>query len=252
MRCQWPHFLRIILKHDYDYVEPVSLAVKIEQSSHGDKMDFHARAYTLTNTYSTVQKDLANRNLYFRCADQIRSYHQSILAQNSKLLKKIFSERACCNCQSASCGSVDDVLLVLDEVEMNTLAMLMECVYTGQCLVRDREEVTKMIELKDMLGLDIKLDLGNEGDLEDPTRSPIPRIEGRGSDRHDVIEPGIGHKEQDDIVQNQEIVESIELSSDVNYYEPDQQIKAPDKVVEEEVISDDSSLLPLVAASDSK
>ena len=77
-------------------------------------------------------------------------------------MRSIFSERACCKCKTASCGNVEDVFFVLDGVEIDTLDKLMEYIYTGQCMVKDKREVVRMIQLKSMLKLDINLELAKE------------------------------------------------------------------------------------------
>ena len=114
------------------------------------------------------------------------------------------------------------MLLVLDGVEMDTLAMLMEYIYTGQCMVKERAEVDRMIELKNMLDLNISLDLPEDHqEPEDPP--PPPPLESDGCDWY----------KEPEAVASQKKPENIELLSDMYYDKPDNETKDPDKVLEE-------------------
>ena len=54
---------------------------------------------------------------------------------------------------------------MLDKVEVVTVQGLMEYMYKGECMVKDREGLKDMSELVKMLGIDIKLE-------QKPIRSP--------------------------------------------------------------------------------
>ena len=122
------------------------------------------------------------------------------------------------------------MLLVLDGVEMDTLAMLMEYIYTGQCIVRERAEVDRMIELKNMLNLNISLDLPKDHrEPEDPP--PSPPLESGGCDWYQEPEAVPSQKKSENIELKK--LQRDQLPSDMHYDNPDNETKDPDKVLEE-------------------
>jgi len=100
-----------------------------------------------------------NRDLKFLCSGISLSYHQSILFNNSPLLSSLLGSLACCKCENGQCGRKEEVVIVLDKVEVGTVQGLMEYLYRGKCMVKDRRGFKEMQELVDMLGITIKLEI---------------------------------------------------------------------------------------------
>merc|ERR1719209_1080132 len=99
-----------------------------------------------------------NRDLIFVCSGISLFYHQSVLALFSPFLSDMLGAMACCKCEKAQCGRKEEVLIVLDKVEVATVQGLMEYMYKGECIVKDREGLKDISDLVKMLGINIKLE----------------------------------------------------------------------------------------------
>jgi len=106
-----------------------------------------------------------NRDLIFVCSGISLFYHQSVLALFSPFLSDMLGAMACCKCEKAQCGRKEEVLIVLDKVEVATVQGLMEYMYKGECMVKDRKGLKEISDLVQMLGINIELE-------RKPNRSP--------------------------------------------------------------------------------
>jgi len=107
---------------------------------------------------SVASSNNHNRDLTFLCGGISLHYHQSILSIYSSFLCDMLGALACCKCKKAQCGKKEDVVILLDKIEVGTVQGLMEYIYKGECLVKDRERLKEMQDLVRMLGMNIKLE----------------------------------------------------------------------------------------------
>jgi len=117
--------------------------------------------------------------------DSVVWSHQCLLASLSSQLGILFSERACCSCDSASCGSVTEVVVLLGDFQGSLVEKMLQYIYTGQCIVDSEEEMAEMVRLKECLGLDIELEVPH-GEREETVMSPSRDsevFEGTGEDK---------------------------------------------------------------------
>jgi len=99
-----------------------------------------------------------HRDLIFACSGISLFYHQSVLALYSPFLSDMLGAMACCKCEKAQCGRKEEVMIVLDKVEVATVQGLMEYMYKGECIVKDRKGLKEISDLVKMLGIHIKLE----------------------------------------------------------------------------------------------
>ena len=95
--------------------------------------------------------------LRFLCAGITLSYHQSILALHSPFLSGLLETRACCQCKQAQCGKKEEVVIILDDVDVSTVQLMMEYLYRGQCIVKDRRSFAALKQLSKMLGFTMQI-----------------------------------------------------------------------------------------------
>ena len=99
--------------------------------------------------------DSTSRDLHFLQGESRLSYHQSFLSQFSPFLKELLEERFFLGFQ--------EVTVLLDSsLDMASLALLMDYLYTGQCVLKSRRQATSVLELAQLLQMEVSLQLPME------------------------------------------------------------------------------------------
>merc|ERR1712142_866169 len=116
-------------------------------------------------------------------------FHQAMLAQQSSMLRDIFTKARCCKCQGVEClHGNGDVVLILDNVNVDIFKLVMEIVYDGCGKVPD--DVDEFTSVVCMLNLDSffirdKRDQNGNGD---PSTVEVCKDESEGKSIHDAAE----------------------------------------------------------------
>jgi len=105
----------------------------------------------------TASNNCQSKDLRFLCSGITLSYHQSILALHSPFLSGLLATRACCQCKQAQCGKKEEVVIILDDVDVSTVQSMMEYLYRGQCIVKDRRSFAALKQLSKMLGFTMQI-----------------------------------------------------------------------------------------------
>jgi len=120
---------------------------------------FSATANRVRSTLQslTASNNCQSKDLRFLCSGISLSYHQSILALHSPFLSGLLATRACCQCKQAQCGRKEEVVIILDDVDVSTVQLMMEYLYKGQCIVKDRRSLVALKQLSKMLGFTMQI-----------------------------------------------------------------------------------------------
>ena len=102
-----------------------------------------------------IHLDSTARDLHFLQGESRLSYHQSLLSQFSPLLKEILEDRL-------SLGLQEVTVLLDSSLDMASLNLLMYYLYTGQCVLKSRQQAASVLELAHLLQLDVSLQLPRE------------------------------------------------------------------------------------------
>jgi len=105
----------------------------------------------------TASNNCQSKDLRFLCSGITLSYHQSILSLHSPFLSGLLASRACCQCNQAQCGKKEEVIIILDDVDVSTVQLLMEYLYKGECIVKDRRSFFAIKQLSNMLGFTMNI-----------------------------------------------------------------------------------------------
>ena len=71
------------------------------------------------------------------CGGDALSYHQAVLTPLSPFLAQMIKSLSCCPCSLQACPDRRDVIITLDNVDIETLKVVMNCVYTGRFVIID-------------------------------------------------------------------------------------------------------------------
>ena len=108
---------------------------------------------------SLLSQDLllnsTSRDLHFLQGESRLSYHQSLLSQFSPFVKELLEERL-------SLGLQEVTVLLDSSLDMASLNLLMDYLYTGQCVLKSRQQAASVLELAHLLQLDVSLQLPRE------------------------------------------------------------------------------------------
>ena len=102
-----------------------------------------------------IHHDSTARDLHFLQGESRLSYHQSLLSQFSPLLKELLEDRL-------SLGLQEVTVLLDSSLDMASLNLLMDYLYTGQCVLKSRQQAASVLELAHLLQLDVSLQLPRE------------------------------------------------------------------------------------------
>ena len=102
-----------------------------------------------------IHHDSTARDLHFLQGESRQSYHQSLLSQFSPLLKEVLEDRL-------SLGLQEVTVLLDSSLDMASLNLLMDYLYTGRCFLKSRQQAASILELAHLLQLDVSLQLPRE------------------------------------------------------------------------------------------
>ena len=153
----------------------------------------HIMGVTINKQFSKIQPDIAKdpsyRDLTFICGDQALSYHQGILIPLSPMLESIVQGELC-----HPSLPINNVTITLDNVNMESVRVLMELVYTGQSKACFSEACSGVQKLASMLGfedlqIDIQEDIHEKGvDDKRPGAAAPKRSRSRAWDFFSLLE----------------------------------------------------------------